>query len=269
MGLYQKLFLYSSALALLAQCEVDITQDKKTPVLDYRAAFQKELDEYLVKLQQPSATNGKRDPKKLAQLKGFGEEFLEGICKRFATDISDSAMNEVTFQPGFGGIDALKCVHDDTSLSAKRARLEELRTELKRKSDEEEQLRSEYRDLMKAQNDERWRCGDMELENARKGALTSASQIEDLSGAAEKAALLKSSLEQFEAQMSTADSVVAKLEEDAKNLRSIEEQNSRPGLAIEELWRGPSTKDPLPGEQISRMEDANDRLKQEFEIGGL
>jgi len=29
MGLYQKLFLYSSALALLAQCEVDITQDKK------------------------------------------------------------------------------------------------------------------------------------------------------------------------------------------------------------------------------------------------
>jgi len=29
MGLYQKLFLYSSALALLAQCEVDITQDQK------------------------------------------------------------------------------------------------------------------------------------------------------------------------------------------------------------------------------------------------
>jgi len=239
--------------------------------LDYRAAFQKELDTYLVKLQQPSAgSQAKRDPTKLAQMKSFAEEFQDGICRRFAQYISDSGINEVTFQPGCGGIDASHCVAEDSSESAKRARVEDLRAELRRKSAEEDRLRSEYHDQMKAQIDECWRCGDMELDNVRKDALASASQVES-SNASEKAELLKLSLEQLQAQMSETGSMVAKLEQEAKNLYSIEKQHSQPRPLVEELFRGASGKDlVLPGEErtkadITRMHEVNERWRQEFD----
>jgi hypothetical protein len=211
------------------------------PALDYRAAFQKELDACLAKLQQPAAgSSGKRDPKKLAQMKSFAEDFQDGVCRRFAAYTSDSGLNEFTFQPGGGGIDASRGV-EDPSQAAKRARLEELRAELGRKSAEEDRLRSEFQEQMKAKSDETWRCGDIELENARKEALASAPQAEELSNASESAGLLKVSLEQFQAQMSEAGSMVDKLEQDAKMLDRIEEQRSRPGLPVEEFFRSTSS----------------------------
>jgi len=233
--------------------------------LDYRAAYQKELDAYLARLQQPSAgSQAKRDPKKLAQIKSFADEFQDGICRRFAASISDSGINEVTFQPGCGFIDASKCFAEDSSESAKRARVEELRAELRQKSAEEDRLRSEYQEQMKSQNDECWRCGDLELDNVRKEALASASQAEESSNTSEKADLLKLSLEQLQAQMSETGSMVAKLEQEAKNLHSIEEQHSRPRPVVEELFRGASSKDlVLPSEEKTKT-DITQRWRQEF-----
>lgn len=184
----------------------------------FRAAFKREFDVYLGKLEQPGE---RKDPDRLKRFKTLADSMADSITGRMRVYAH-------TFDLGAGpteveGERSAPRPNDLSSNLPLRTRLEALEAELQQRSEEEDRLRSEW---MERQNASLRQC-NVDVLRARQAALASDQLLEG--GPSEnKAEQLQRQFKQLDIMLSAAGSVASTLDKDRDNNRRIEEQCNRP-----------------------------------------
>jgi len=218
---------------------------------DFQAAFAKELDAYLQKLQKPRYGE-KKDPERLRQLKSMAESMADNIGRCMSAYAHDLRLDTMPAKPS------------DHVANAPCSRLEGLEAELRRRSAEEDHLRSELAERQKAIDEEALRQRNADIQHARQEALA-CDQVPDADVPAMKGEQLQQQLNQIAMVLSATDSLASTVAKDRENNRRIEEQLRRPPHYMEDELLAPLGYD-TRGDAGAGMEDAEaQRLSAELE----
>lgn len=227
---------------------------------DFQSAFKREIDAYLEKLQKVSA----RDAKRLRQLRDLAEDCGNAISDRFGAyaaqfDLDSGVVEAEAHQP-----DVAEHPEDAAANAALRARLADLEAELRRKTAQEDALRSELLERTKDRVDDALHQGSLDLARAREASRCSAAQAAEGGEAAAKGEQLRSALRETEALSSAASSLSVRLKQDRENNLRIADQRRRPLHPAEaELLTGAGDAEAFADERQRRAAESIARNQEE------